>query len=249
MQPIWAARAARCKRRSRTNLAMLCLLGLIQIGCNSSRYGVRYEQRLPDLKRIAVMPGSIEVSSLHSGGVQESRPDLVGTARDRALDCVLTELIHRQVDTIRLDQPISAPVGNDSNARRVALVHAVANAIRVHHYQIGNQEVFDYSAGDASRVAIGSQDADAVLWVYMTAVVPTEGREALKATAIVVGVLTGIHIRVNTCGAVVTLLLVDARTGDVLWFNQLAAERDIRDGKSVEKLFHEVSRYLMKPRK
>ncbi len=227
----------------------LISLALFALGCNNSRYGVQYDLRLPEIKRVAVIPASIEVSSLHSGGVQEPRPDLVGPASDRVVDCLLSELIARDVEAIRPTCSTSAPESDEKKTLQFAIAKAVCNAIHIHHYIADDRKIFDYSVGDIPQRALGNQKADAVLLVFLSSFVPTEGREALRTTAIVIGVLTGVHVKVNTCGAAATILLVDATNGNVLWFNQIAAERDVRDGKSVEKLIHEASRYLLKPRK
>ena len=59
----------------------LFVIGLVAsslFGCsNPSRYGVTYDERLPTIKRVAVYPASINVVSLHTGGVPEPRPDLL----------------------------------------------------------------------------------------------------------------------------------------------------------------------------
>jgi len=95
---------------------------------------------------------------------------------------------------------------------------------------------------------MAANSADAVLWVSLTGIVPTEGREALKATAIVVGVLTGIWVFVPTDEAVITLMLVDVEEGDVLWFNRFAARKDVRDKDDIEDLVNGVSKYMLEPR-
>ena len=222
---------------------------VLQAGCNNSRYGVSYDRRLPELKRIAVAPALIQVFSLHAGGLKELRPDMEGPTRDQALDSAACELSKRHVDTIIIRQPTSAPSILTTATRPHALVNAVHDAILIHHYQFGSERTFDYSVGDTTQSMLEGQQVDAVLWVYLIGVVPTKGREALKATAIAVGVLTGVHVHVSTNDNVIMLMLVDARTGDVLWFNQAKASKDVRQHHAIEHLVESASKYLLKQRK
>ncbi|MBI5763672.1 MAG: hypothetical protein HZA51_09135 [Planctomycetes bacterium] len=249
MNPIPTIRTAGIHFTDVAGKLLLIGLGLLAVGCNNSRYGVRYDQRLPEIKQVAVIPASIEVSSMHSGGVQEARLDLVEPARDRVIESLISELKKRGVEATRIESTTATPGGDEASARAFALAKAVSNSIQIHHYLFGKEEIFDYSTGTLPRLALMNQNADAVLLVYLTSFVPTEGRKALQATAIVVGVLTGVHVYVATCGASATLVLIDARNGDVLWFNQLQEECDIRKNKTVERLLHKASRYLLKPRK
>lgn len=68
--------------------AAVVVAAVLTVGCNHSRYGVRYDQRLPQLQRIAVVSTGVQVNSLHSGGVLEPRPDLVPGVRDQVLDAI-----------------------------------------------------------------------------------------------------------------------------------------------------------------
>jgi len=240
----------RVQRYSRTRVTAYSMTGLLLAlaSCNNSRYGVNYDRRLPQLKRIALAPSSIVVQSLHTGGVPEARPDMVGPARDRTLDCLATVLIEKKNDYFVIR---AAPASQSTETRLAppqALVSAVQDAILTHHYVYGNERTFEYSVGGAVLADMAANSADAVLWVSLTGIVPTEGREALKATAIVVGVLTGIWVFVPTDEAVITLMLVDVEEGDVLWFNRFAARKDVRDKDDIEDLVNGVSKYMLEPR-
>nr|WP_281721650.1 hypothetical protein [Nitrosomonas nitrosa] len=216
--------------------------------CNHSRYGVNYDTRLPQLKRIAVVPGAVDVVSLHSGGVHEPRPDLSEAAGKRASDNLLDVLAKRGVECKVVDEQLSFTEGDSSDLKQFALLFAVRDAIITHHYMFGSGRSIDYSTGDLAKLTTGGDSVDAVLWYFMTGVVPTKGRKALKTTAIIVGVLTGVHFFVNTDEAVLVLMLVDVRTGEVLWFNLERAKADVREGRDIRKLVKSASRYLLKPR-
>jgi hypothetical protein len=215
-------------------------------GCNTSRYGRGYDQNLPQIRHVAVVP-IVEVTALHTGGVPEPRPDLVPQVRERALD-IVEQIVRKQgrgADEAALPAA-DTPAGEDA-APRLALVQAVAQSVVTHHYQYGKDVILDYSAGDAGA-ALADEDADAVLYVYLNGIVPTGGRKALQA-AIVVGVLTGVHAHVQTYVATVVLLLADRESGEVLWFNQYAAETSVVNEKTLRQFMERACNYLLKPRK
>ncbi len=55
-------------------------------GCNTSRYGINHDQRLPGCRRIAIVPLDVQVLSWHAGGGFEAEPDLVDEVRPRLLE-------------------------------------------------------------------------------------------------------------------------------------------------------------------
>jgi len=55
---------------------LLALLVFLLAGCNSARYSVSYNRVLPNIETVAILPVSVDVKSIHSGGVHEDRPDL-----------------------------------------------------------------------------------------------------------------------------------------------------------------------------
>lgn len=215
--------------------------------CNHSRYGITYGTRLPSLKRVAVIVGSVDVYSLHSGGAREARPDMTETASDTMMDNLLAAISSQGIESTRVQQASQSTTSPANEPTRFALVSAVRDSIITHHYLFGNERLIDYSTGDLASVAADDESIDAVLWFHLTGVVPTEGRKALRTTAIVVGVLTGVHIIVDTQESLLILMLVDAKSGDVLWFNQERKKADVREAKDLKKLAKSATRYLLKP--
>jgi hypothetical protein len=227
------------------------VIALIALGaaCNHSRYGVSYDERLPHLKRIAVVPGAVDVFSLHSGGTREARPDMTEETGNRTSDNLLEALAKRGVEGTLVSGHPSADDKNPRDPSLLALLGAVRDSIITHHYLYGSARIFSYSTGSLAKLVTNGDSVDAVLWYFMTGVVPTKGREALKTTAIVVGVLTGVHLFVDTDEAIMVLMLVDVNSGEVLWFNQERAKADVRDAKDIRKLVKSATRYLLEPRK
>jgi predicted small secreted protein len=62
--------ADRHRRRARIALIMVAACGPVITGCNTSRYGRGYDQQLPRICHVAVLP-MVEVSALHTGGLPE----------------------------------------------------------------------------------------------------------------------------------------------------------------------------------
>ncbi len=240
-------RARRCPKRCVPVIVSLFVLALLAAGCNNSRYGVTYDDRYPEIRRIAVLPAAIEAYSLHSGGVLERRPDMEPELAQKTLANIEEIVWQRGYETMTLFSPATDPDSGDEKAKRFALLAAVRDAILTHHYEHGKARVFDYETGDAPGVICGAK-ADAVLCVYVKGVVPTGGRQFLRGTALVVGVLTGIHVYVPTHEAAMTLMLVDAKDGRVLWFNIHRAETDSSSDRSLRPFIREACSYLLKAR-
>ena len=217
-------------------------------GCNTSRYGISYDNRLPQLKRIEFCPLGIEVHSLHSGGALEARPDLVEPARDGVLAALKNVLGEKGFETQISASAVEGLVSDESAPQAFALASAVQEAILTHHYEHGKARVIDYHLGDAVR-ALGADDSDAVLGVYLRAVVPTGSRQGLAVTAVVIGVITGIHFHVKTNEAALVLMLIDRESGEVLWFNWRVEETDVRSERGLRKLVERTSKFLLEPRK
>lgn len=225
------------------------LLVVVVTGCNNSRYGVMYDERLPGIERVAIVPAAIEVLSRHTGGVLEKRPDLEPDVQARALAAVREVLGKRGVDVDVLPPPLGEGQADETVAGQLVLLNAVREAIITHHYEHGKNRLFEYPTGSAVTVLRAAEDADAVLCIYLTGVVPTAGREFLRGTAIVIGVLTGIQRHVSTNEALLVLMLVDAKTGDVLWFNWHQATTDVRGERRLRSFAKRACSYLLKPRK
>ena len=239
--------------RSRKSMVVWHVVGIIlltfDLGCNHSRYGITYEERLPSIKRVAILP-AVVVTSMHTGGVGERRPDIEPDVNRRTLEAVRGVLSERGFEiVVRGTTPSSDVKPDDNSSVHFALLNAIRDAIVTHHYQFGKAVFFDYPTGDAARVIAGHEDADVLLYVSLHGVVPTAGRGALAGTAFVVGILTGINVHVSTNKAYLMLMLIDCETGDVLWFDHQAAETDVRGKRRLRRFIRKGCAYLLKSRK
>lgn len=222
----------------------LFVLILCSGGCNNSRYGVNYDRRYPELRRIAVLPTVIEMYSRHAGGALERRRDMEPELTEKTLANIEGFLRKRGYETIALPLPA---IGEEQ-AKRLALLAAVRDAILTHHYVFGEARIFDYQTGDAPQV-LSDANADALLCVYLKGIVPTTGRKLLKGTAVVVSLITGYGIDVSTNEAVIRLMLVDAQDGQVLWFDVHSAQTHVGGKRRLRDFVKKGCAYLLKPRK
>lgn len=236
------------KRRGIRVLSATAIL-MLAAGCNHSRYGVHHDQRLPEIKRVGVIVPSVKVYSLHTGGVSEQRPDLEPDVQSRTMALVEKEVQRCGREAVRVKIPAtSSQPSTDAAVGRMALINAVSEAIVTHHYLYGKERTIDYVTGDAPAV-LGSGSLDALLCVGVSGTVPTSGRNFLKGTAIAVGIVTGIHIKVPTKQATVAAMLLDNRTGEVLWFNAAMKEIKVTDEGDYRRLCEKACKYLLKPSK
>lgn len=225
-------------------LAFCCLALGITACSNTTRRGVTYEQRRKEIKRVAIIPASLEVRTIHADGSLEPRPDLVGPVMDNALRSLSEELSRRGITPVALKGPILPPAGPGEPPPTLAALHAVQREILDKHYVQGDESILDYSVGDLCAPTADSHDADAILWFYLSGEVPTTARKAVKATTIVTGVLTARVMYVHADRAVIVLMLVDGKSGDVLWFNRYAGTEDIEEADDLHDLIEDACRDL-----
>jgi hypothetical protein len=235
------------------------------VGCNHARYARTYDEQLPRIARVAVAPVAMKMYARHSGGVLERRTDLEPDLMRKTLSHIERTLadrgcrvVHPQTiasrradrdgdDGVDGDENPEANADADADAGRLALLSAVRDAIVTHHYEHGDAREIDYSIGGAVD-ALNGGDADAVLAVYLHGVTPTGGRSLLKGTAVAVGALTGIRVHVSTHEALMILMLIDRRSGDILWFNAHAAETSVGGEKRLRSFVRRACSRLLKPR-
>ncbi len=237
------------KRTVQVSLIFPAYILLVAVGCNNSRYGVNHDERLPRIQRVGIIAPSVKVFSLHTGGVQEERPDMEPQVQQQALAWVQDEVRRCKRHPVLLETATATTQPTETaQTHRLALLAAISDAIVTHHYLHGKERTIDYLAGDASEV-LGGDDVDALLCVDIQGIVPTAGRQFLRGTAIAMGVLTGVHIHIQTKQTTVALMLVERKHGEILWFNAAIKEIKVSDEHDLRKLCKDACRYLLKPSK
>lgn len=236
-------------------IALSLGLPALVAGCagSAARYGRTYDQSLPAIRAVAIRANAVHVHSLHSGGVLENRPEIATAVQMEILN-ELERCIGAKGYRVRV-APVSHFPANVSSVEDTSfyaadrLIDAVHQSILEHHYLYGKSREFDYSVG-RSVGRLLDETSDAVLCVYLQAVVPTGGRQALQVTSAVVGIVTmGLPILVSGSQTQMALMLIDCTTGDVLWYDRVSVEIDVRGEHGTRKLAARITKYCLEPRK
>ena len=232
-------------------LASSCALGPL------SRANPSLPEKLKGFNNVVLILPRIDVFYLETGGLPEKRDDWSEQARNNVLAAVQSELRSRTNLAI---QPVSRGPANEETPSSLdstyALFEVVNQSILLHTYHPRPEyrfedkiKNFDYSLGAEVKEMI-STESDSLLLVTGKDHIWSEGRKALQA----LGVLLGIGAGVATGTVIIPQLgggtdlqatLVDGRSGDLLWYHAVggAGGYDLRDPQSaaglVKNLFNE----------
>ena len=194
---------------------LLVVVGLGQLHAESRHLAPGFSS-LPKGVAIVVMPPDIELFSLSAGGVTEPRADWTTAAMthvDAALQARAAEL-GVQVRTLSESQA-------DDLAEVNALHAAVARSIAIHQLWGGNNALptkegkLDWSLGDAVLPIREATGGDYALFIWIRDSYASAERKAAMVVFALLGVGISGGFQVGYAS------LVDLRSGQVLWFNQL----------------------------
>lgn len=191
----------------------------------SYRTNPQLNEKLKTTKRITVIPLEIEVSELSAGGIQEKIDQWCVQAKNNVMTAIQKELEAKQLLFVKPFHETMLSEDQRSNLDETrALFDAVNSSILTHVYGIPEQrfpeksENFDYSLGE--EVGELARDVDALLFVRGIDIIPTAGKQAIETGKLILGVLAGVALPVNIGGTFVSIALVDADTGSIIWYNQ-----------------------------
>ena len=232
-------------------LAALLLPGCVQVV--AYRTNPTLEARAGQIKSLVLLPPSVEVFELDAGGVKEKRDEWSSQAKKNITAAVQAELKERTalVPTSLSEESVQQELKTDFE-ETLGIFDAVSTAIMLHTYsppplrfeeKVKN---FDYSLGEEiQRLKTGKEDA--FLLIKGVDHIWTEGRKALQVFGVILGVGAGVatgivSIPVLGGGTFMSLALVDARSGSILWYKPLArgGGYDFRDPASVNSLVKEL---------
>jgi len=213
------------------SLILACLL--ISACATAPRYRAhpQINSKIENVKTITVIPLKVDVYQLTAGGVKEKMDEWCMQAQRNVLTAIEDDLKLRPLLNIK-----SFPETLMSEDRRInleqtgALFEAVNSSIIIHTYgqpvhrfpeKIQN---FDYTLGPEVRQL--SNQTDALLLVRGVDNIATAGRKAVQVGSVILGALAGVQVTPNMGVTAVNLALVDANTGEVLWFNYHASAGD-----------------------
>ena len=238
---------AKISRRSLKNLALLASGFVLLAGCVTPQ-AARQIDRLETVKenpRILLMPPDIKYYLLTAGGVSEPNREWTEAAQQNFSVALQEHAARIGTDLVTID---TAAALSDEEEKYRRLHAAVGMTLQQNHFGMmplpskkmpENERRFDWSLGPGVSEIGQKYDADYLLFVFYRDYQASGGRIAfaILAAAAGVGVSAGYE------GGFASL--VDLKTGDVLWFNNVVVGGgELRDPdgarKAVQGLFKDM---------
>jgi hypothetical protein len=225
--------------RLNTKITSLILAGLLISACATApqyRAHPQLNSKIEKVKTITVIPLKVDVYQVTAGGLKEKMDEWCTQAKRNLLTAIEDELKLRPLLNIKSFPEILMSEDRKINLEQTgALFEAVNSSIIIHTYgqpvhrfpeKIQN---FAYTLGPEVRQLSGQTDA--LLFVRGVDNIATAGRKAVQAGSVILGALVGVQVNPNMGVTAVNLALVDANTGEVLWFNfhASAGDHDLRN--------------------
>ena len=169
---------------------------------------------------VLLMPLDIELSELTAGGLEEPRADWTEAARNYLRMALDDELAKHNSSVLRYQEPADDPSLLHESQQLQKLYNAVGLSILLHAYNPqlvlpSKKDAFDWTLGPGVRQLAADSGADYVMFVYVRDSYATAGRKLtmFAMAALGIGIQGGMQVGFVS--------LVDAHTGDVVWFNRL----------------------------
>ena len=226
--------------RSSRSVAVGMLL-LVVVPCPSVSLASDFVRSHPDLptlageiQRIVLLPPRLAMYEIGAGGTLERMEDWTATAEANVIQAVQSQT--GRFDNLRFalfdEQTSSESVRKNYDETR-ALYDLINATVLTHTYDPKRLGYFPEKVRDF-RYSLGAEmqalapDADAFFLIEGFDQRSSSGRKALRAGAMVVGAVFGV-VPVPRRGAnLLTVALVKANTGEVLWFYRSMRPYDLR---------------------
>jgi hypothetical protein len=190
-----------------------------------------------EFKKIAILPPRIDVTEIGAGGVVEKIDEWSQRAVANVGVAIQAELSRNrgfQILDLSL-KGVPETLKSELNDTET-LFDTVNGAVLFHVYGPPPQRfeekltLFNYSLG-AETAKLRIDDADVLLLVKGIDQISSAGRKAFQTTAMLAAAAVGVVLIPQMGTTAMSAALVDARTGDVLWYNFDAAggAYDLRD--------------------
>ncbi len=228
------------------------MLALASVACAPLpppyRGPANYPVRFADVERITLVPPLVSVYSMSSGDIEQEVQDWSDAANEHA-QAAVREIVERAGKTyvpyagthpprpdfrLGVENLNERPQVSDGEQSWLLWESAKESILR-HTYdmtQVFPQQMsaFDYTLGPQSRALLDGTRADAFVLMIATDYVPTGERQALVAVGAAATLVTGAYGGPGATPAELFVALVEARTGDILFFNKVSMPlADLRD--------------------
>jgi hypothetical protein len=237
-----------------SKLLKLLLVFSIFAGCATVpnfRSNPQLSEKIKTTKRIVLIPLKTDVYQLTAGGVKEKMDEWTLQAKRNVMTAIHEELATKPLLFIKPFEELLLSSEKKANLIETsALYDAVSSSILFHTYgQPPNHfpdkiKNFDYSLGPEIKELVG--DVDAVLFVSCVDHIATAGRKAVQAGSMILGALVGVAITPNMGTTSISIALVDADSGFILWYNihSSGGDHDLRNPTNTTTLIKQLLKDL-----
>lgn len=218
-------------------IMVVSIFSLFLIGCvatKSYRASSLFESYFDNRRTIAVMPPDVKMYQLTAGGIPELIDEWSDSTKAELLSCIREELNSmRSVNPSFIDDKTLSEEDRDFIKEQNGLYSAVGGSIIWHTYTQGSifkhkMDNFDYTLGSELSKISDITNADALLFCTARNYIWTAGRTSTQVFATLFGALTGVVFILPSGPELLAVSLIDAKTGDVIWFHYIPMQGDLR---------------------
>ncbi|MFA4889821.1 MAG: hypothetical protein WC628_09655 [Candidatus Omnitrophota bacterium] len=220
----------------------ILILTLFVSGCATTyRTNPSFANYFDVHKSIAIMPPDMRICRLTAGGVSELVDEWSLDSKTKILELLKEELAssHAMKLTYFKEEKLSQQ-DKDYFKEEDGLFDTVTYSIIAHTYTPESTfahklKNFDYTLGpEVSRLSAIS-GCDTLLFCSGRNYIWTAGRTALSIFGMLAGAATGVSIIVPAGPEWFAFALVDAKSGDIIWFDHVPFPGDLRNKEIVRK--------------
>lgn len=206
--------------------------------------------KLPGMTTVVLLPPRISMYEIGAGGTVETMEDWGTAAQSNVSRAFSTSpLSVAPFRVTELDEQTLSPTVRDTYNEIRLLYEVVGDSIRLHTYSDsgpslfpGKIHAFVYSLGsDVQQLA---PDADAFLLIEGFDQRSSVGRKVLQGGTTLIAVLLGAIAIPRGGDNLMTVALVEAKTGTILWFYRTSSGYDLRDTSSAAVFAEDVLKAL-----
>lgn len=231
-------------------ILVLLLIGLFSTGCagiTPYRAHPSLNDKAKQIKTVVILPPQMEAFQLSAGGAKEKIDEWGLIARQNVKNVITKELQSNSKFLLKPFPENPIPLELEANLEETqALFNAVSDSVVLHTYGTTDHRFhdkvsnFNYSLG--SEVKELDSQADAFLFVRGIEHISTGGRNALMAGITILAALGGAYVFPQGGITYLTVALVDAQTGNILWFNHKMSPggHDLRKPESASQIVKDL---------
>jgi len=175
--------------------------------------------------RVVLMPPDVELRELTAGGVQEPQAEWTDAANRNVVAAFAAEARARNLQYVAYESGRGDAQDRALARDLIALHRVVGESVLIHQYTKSQAlptkaGVFSWSLGPAAAALARSQAADYALFIAIRDSYATKWRYAVIWTKFLL--LRDLPLSIPAGAQVGYASLVDLRTGNLVWFNQLS---------------------------